>query len=100
MRRKLGKLTPAQYIKKHGAFTVTAQYEPPPSQLWDDVLYAGDAYGSFAWGCNVVEVEVDPVTFEVTPIHVTAVAEIGKAIHPMMAKARSKVAPLRASAGR
>ena len=37
------------------------------------------------WGCNVVELEVDPVTFEVTPLKVTAVAEIGKAIHPMMA---------------
>ena len=36
-------------------------------------------------GCNVVEIEVDPVTFEVRPIKVTAVAEIGKAIHPMMA---------------
>jgi CO/xanthine dehydrogenase Mo-binding subunit len=33
----------------------------------------------------VVELEVDPVTFEVTPLNVTAVAEIGKAIHPMMA---------------
>ena len=52
---------------------------------WDDETYAGDAYGSYAWGCNVVELEVDPVTFEVTPLNVTAVAEIGKAIHPMMA---------------
>ncbi|HEX4912644.1 MAG TPA: molybdopterin cofactor-binding domain-containing protein, partial [Vicinamibacterales bacterium] len=65
--------------------TVTAQYEPPPGLLWDDDRYAGDAYGSYAWSCNVVELEVDPVTFEVVPINVTAVAEIGKAIHPMMA---------------
>ncbi|MDP2052075.1 MAG: molybdopterin-dependent oxidoreductase, partial [Acidobacteriota bacterium] len=86
MRRKLGRLTPAQYFKKHGPFTVTMQYEPPAGQLWDDVRYAGDAYGSYAWGCNVVEIEVDPVTFEVTPTHVTAVAEIGKAIHPVMAE--------------
>ena len=85
MRKRIGKLTPAQYFKKHGAFTVTAEYEPPPGLLWDDTNYAGDAYGSYAWGCNVVELEVDPVTFEVTPINVTAVAEIGKAIHPMMA---------------
>ena len=85
MRKRLGKLTPAQYFKKHGSFTVTSQYEPPPGLLWDDDTYAGDAYGSYAWGCNVVELEVDPVTFEVTPLNVTAVAEIGKAIHPMMA---------------
>jgi len=85
MRRRLGTLTPAQYYKKHGAFTVTSQYEPPPGLQWSDETYAGDAYGSYAWGCNVVELEVDPVTFDVTPLNVTAVAEIGKAIHPMMA---------------
>ena len=85
MRTRLGGLMPAQYFKTHGPFTVTAQYEPPPGLQWDDERYAGDAYGSYAWSCNVVELEVDPVTFQVTPIHVTAVAEIGKAIHPMMA---------------
>jgi CO/xanthine dehydrogenase Mo-binding subunit len=85
MRQRLGKQTPAQYFKAHGPFTVTAEYEPPPGLLWNDSTYAGDAYGSYAWGCNVVELEVDPVTFEVRPIKVTAVAEIGKAIHPMMA---------------
>lgn len=85
MKKRLGRLTPAQYFKKHGSFTVTAQYEPPPGLHWSDDTYAGDAYGSYAWGCNIVELEVDPVTCEVTPINVTAVAEIGKAIHPMMA---------------
>jgi len=85
MKTRLGKLTPARYFKKHGPFTVTSQYEPPPGLQWSDDTYAGDAYGSYAWGCNVVELEVDPVTFEVTPTNVTAVAEIGKAIHPMMA---------------
>jgi CO/xanthine dehydrogenase Mo-binding subunit len=85
MKKRLGRLTPAQYFKKHGSFTVTAQYEPPPGLQWSDDTYAGDAYGSYAWGCNIVELEVDPVTFEVTPINITAVAEIGKAIHPMMA---------------
>jgi len=85
MKKRLGRQTPAQYFRAHGPFTVTAQYEPPPGLRWDDERYAGDAYGSYAWSCNVVELEVDPVTFEVTPINITAVAEIGKAIHPMMA---------------
>ncbi len=85
MRKRLGRLTPSQYFRKHGSFTVTSEYEPPPGLLWSDETYAGDAYGSYAWGCNVVELEVDPITFEVTPLNVTAVAEIGKAIHPMMA---------------
>jgi len=85
MKKRLGSLTPAQYFRRHGAFTVTSQYEPPPGLLWNDDTYAGDAYGSYAWSCNVVEIEVDPVTCEVRPTNVTAVAEIGKAIHPMMA---------------
>jgi CO/xanthine dehydrogenase Mo-binding subunit len=84
MRRRLGSLTPAQYFRTYGPFTVTAQYEPPPGLTWSDETYAGDAYGSYAWACNVVELQVDPVTLEVTPLNVTAVAEIGKAIHPMM----------------
>jgi CO/xanthine dehydrogenase Mo-binding subunit len=85
MKQRLGRMTPAQYFKAQGPFTVTAEYEPPAGLAWDDERYAGDAYGSFAWGCNIVELEVDPVTFEVRPLNVTAVAEIGKAIHPMMA---------------
>ncbi|MGE0863191.1 MAG: xanthine dehydrogenase family protein molybdopterin-binding subunit [Vicinamibacterales bacterium] len=86
VRRKLGTMTPAQYLERLGPLTVTMQYEPPAGRAWDDERYAGDAYGSYAWGCNVVEIEVDPVTFEVTPTRVTAVAEIGKAIHPVMAE--------------
>jgi CO/xanthine dehydrogenase Mo-binding subunit len=86
MRRRLGALTPAQYFRRHGAFTVTAEYEKPPGLTWDDERYRGDAYGSYGWGCNVVELQVDPVTFEVTPLQVTAVAEIGRAVHPLMAR--------------
>ena len=33
----------------------------------------------------MVEIDVDAGTGEVTPRHVTAVAEIGRAIHPQMA---------------
>ena len=68
MKQRLGTLTPAEYFRKHGSFVVTAQYEPPPSLRWDDERYSGDAYGSYGWSCNVVELEVDPVTYEVTPI--------------------------------
>ena len=36
-------------------------------------------------GCDVVEIEVDRDTWQVTPIALTTVHEIGKAIHPMLA---------------
>jgi CO/xanthine dehydrogenase Mo-binding subunit len=85
MRAKLGSMSPAAYHRKHGAVIVTTQYEQPPEMAWDDERYRGDAYGSYGWGCNVVELEVDPDTWQVTVLHTTAVAEIGKAIHPVMA---------------
>ncbi|MFP5379755.1 MAG: xanthine dehydrogenase family protein molybdopterin-binding subunit, partial [Vicinamibacteria bacterium] len=85
LRSRLGRRSPAEYFATEGPLVVTAQYEPPPGAAWDDQRYRGDAYGSYAWGCNVAEVEVDPVTWEVRPVKVTAVAEIGRAIHPEMA---------------
>jgi CO/xanthine dehydrogenase Mo-binding subunit len=86
MRTRLGDLTPREYCRRHGPFTITEQYTPPPGQQWDDESYRGDAYGSYGWGCNVVELEVDRDTWQVTPTKVTAVVEIGRAIHPSMVR--------------
>ena len=85
MRARLGRLTPAAYWKKHGGLIVTKQYEKPPSLEWSDETYRGDAYGSYGWACDVVEVEVDPITYQATPVAFTTVHEIGRAIHPMLA---------------
>jgi CO/xanthine dehydrogenase Mo-binding subunit len=85
MRSRLGALTPRQYLKQHGPLVVTKQYQQPADMAWDDAAYRGDAYGSYGWACDVVEVEVDPDTWQATPIAFTTVHEIGKAIHPMMA---------------
>jgi CO/xanthine dehydrogenase Mo-binding subunit len=85
MRARLGRMTPAAYWKKHGGFIVTKQYEKPPGLEWDDDTYRGDAYGSYGWACDVVEVEVDPITYQATPVAFTTVHEIGRAIHPLLA---------------
>src|SRR6185503_9722409 len=85
MRSRLGRITPAAYFKKHGGFVVTKQYEKPPGLEWNDETYRGDAYGSYGWACDVVEVEVDPITYQATPVAFTTVHEIGRAIHPMLA---------------
>jgi CO/xanthine dehydrogenase Mo-binding subunit len=84
MRARLGTLTPAEYFGKHGSLVVTRQYERPRDMAWDDTTYRGDAYGSYGWACDVVEVEVDRDTWEARPIAFTSVHEIGKAIHPML----------------
>jgi CO/xanthine dehydrogenase Mo-binding subunit len=84
MRKRLGGLTPREYFRRHGPLTITKSYERPAGMVWSDETYRGDAYGSYGWGCDVVEVEVDRDTFEVRPIAFTSVHEIGKAIHPML----------------
>ena len=85
MRERLGTLTPGEYLRTHGPLVITKQYEKSSAIAWDDHSYRGDAYGSYGWACDVVEVEVDPDTWQVKPTAFTTVHEIGKAIHPMLA---------------
>ena len=86
LKARIGTLTPKQYLRKHGPLTVTARYEKPPEIAWDDAQYRGDAYESYGWACDVVEVRVDPMTWQVTPTAFTTVHEIGRAIHPRLAR--------------
>ncbi len=86
MKERLNGLSPAQYHAKHGAFSVEQMYEPPDWIKWDDAAYRGDAYATYGWGCDVVELEVDPDTFEVRPLKLTAVQEFGRPIHPALAQ--------------
>lgn len=85
MRARLGRLTPAEYLARRGPLVVSTQYEPPEGLAWDDRRYRGDAYGAYGWGCNVVELALDRDTFEVRLLKATAVADVGKAIHPLLA---------------
>jgi CO/xanthine dehydrogenase Mo-binding subunit len=85
MKRRLGGLSPAAWLERHGPLVVERGYERPPGMTWDDEAFRGDAYGAYGWGCNVAEVAIDPDTYEVKPVRLTAVVEIGKAIHPGLA---------------
>jgi CO/xanthine dehydrogenase Mo-binding subunit len=85
MKTRLGRLTPRQYLRAHGPLVITKEYERPGEMSWDDSSYRGDAYGSYGWGCDVVELEIDRDTWQVQPISFLTVHEIGKAIHPMLA---------------
>ena len=85
LRRRIGDATPAEYFREHGALRVESEYEQPDWIRWDDQTYRGDAYATYGWGCNVAEVELDPVTLEARPVRLTAVVDVGKAIHPALA---------------
>lgn len=86
MRDKLGGLGPAEYHAQHGELTVERMYQPPDWIQWDDDTSTGDAYATYGWGCDVAELTVDPDTFEVRPVRLTAVQEFGRPIHPALAR--------------
>ena len=85
MKRRLKGQAPEEYLRVHGPLVVTKQYEPPSGAAFDEETYRGDAYGTYAWGCDVAEVALDPVTYEVRPVRFTAVHEIGRVLHPTLA---------------
>ncbi|MGA1983161.1 MAG: xanthine dehydrogenase family protein molybdopterin-binding subunit [Acidobacteriaceae bacterium] len=74
------------YLAQHGSLIAEARYEAPGNIFWDDDQYRGDAYPTYAWAVYVAEVAVDTLTYmaEVTDFH--ALQEVGKVIHPVLAK--------------
>jgi CO/xanthine dehydrogenase Mo-binding subunit len=85
MRARLGTMTPRQYLRARGPLVITKEYERPSEMAWDDTSYRGDAYGTYGWACDVVEVAIEPDTWQARPIAFTTVHEIGRAIHPLLA---------------
>ena len=86
MKEKLGALSPAEYFERYGGMEIEKEHEPPAWIQWNDETYSGDAYATYAWGCDVAEVEIDRDTYEVRPIRITAVQEFGTPIHPGLAR--------------
>jgi CO/xanthine dehydrogenase Mo-binding subunit len=85
-----------QYLRAHGPLEVTVRHEPPAWQIFDDHTYHGAAYPTYAWGCDVVEVDVDPDTFEVRTRSALAVCDVGKAIHPTLCRGQIEGGTLQA----
>ena len=59
---------------------VLKEYTHPPHLTWDQETLSGDAYPTYGWGVNVIEVEVDPATFEVEVVGIWTKYDIGVAI--------------------
>jgi aerobic-type carbon monoxide dehydrogenase small subunit (CoxS/CutS family) len=74
-----------RYLEKVGPLRRSSRYEPPPGIRWDDTLYQGDAYGTYAWAAYVAEVSVDMATYETRVDDFVAVQEVGTVIHPVLA---------------
>ena len=74
-----------RFLKERGPLRVERRYQKPPEIEWDDDTYQGDAYGVFSYAATVVEVEVDLDTGETRVLDARCVADIGKAVHPVLA---------------
>ncbi len=75
-----------RYLAKHGTLRESVRYEPPTKIYWDDDLYRGDAYPGYAWAVYVAEVAVDMNTYMATCTRFDALQEVGKVMHPVLAK--------------
>jgi CO/xanthine dehydrogenase Mo-binding subunit len=59
---------------------VVKEYVQPDYIRWDQETFQGNAYPVYSWGANIVEVEADPVTFEIKVLGIWGVYDIGTAI--------------------
>lgn len=73
-------------VAKHGKVRSLAQYEQPEEIGWDEENYHGSAYAAFAWAVYVARVSVDLTTYSVTVENFVALQEVGKVLHPVLAK--------------
>jgi len=74
------------YLAANGALRASVRYEPATKIYWDDDLYRGDAYPGYAWAVYVAEVAVDLNTYMATVTRFDALQEVGKVMHPVLAK--------------
>ena len=75
-----------QYVSTHSPFRCWSRYDPPSDIFWDDEKYRGEAYAAFAWAVYIAEVEVDLTTYSVAVKDFVALQEVGKVLHPLLAK--------------
>jgi len=75
-----------QYVAEHGQFCSWSRYEAPSDIFWDDEKYRGEAYAAFAWAVYVAAVTIDLNTYGVTLDDFVAVQEVGRVLHPVLAR--------------
>jgi len=75
-----------EFINDYIELEILKQYKHPEGFVWDDEKFQGDAYNTYAWGANIIEVEVNPITYEVSVTDIYAVFDIGEAIDELIVR--------------
>jgi len=79
-----------------GEISETAQYEPPPGIIWNDYTYTGSAYPVYGWAACLVDIAIDPISYEARIERCVHAVDVGKAIHPIIVKGQIEGGTLQA----
>jgi len=79
-----------------GELVEIVQYEQPPGIAFDDATYTGAAYPVYGWGACLVDVTVDPDTYEVKIDRCVQAIDVGKAINPVIVRGQIEGGTLQA----
>lgn len=67
-------------------FEIIKKYEYPKNLSWNNDKLQGNAYPEYAWGANVVEVEIDPLAYEIKVKGIWSVYDVGNPIDERIVK--------------
>ncbi|MFQ5423134.1 MAG: xanthine dehydrogenase family protein molybdopterin-binding subunit [Phycisphaerae bacterium] len=79
---ELGKLVRSLHFAKKNDVVMTTEYYEPPSVM-QDRAFKGNVSASYAFGTQVVELEVDSDTGIIRVLHVTAAHDVGRVINAL-----------------
>jgi len=63
---------------------ISKRYAYPDHLFWDDKTMKGNAYPEYSWGANVIEVQIDPLTYQPEVLGMWAVYDIGTPIDTLI----------------
>jgi CO/xanthine dehydrogenase Mo-binding subunit len=72
---------------KSGEYQLIEEHYVHPEMIpWDIFTFTGDAYPTYSWGINVVEVEVDTLLAETKLLGIWGIFDVGNAIDEIIMK--------------
>jgi len=83
---KMTFLEAVQYLYQKQQYPYALGIFQAPKVSWDEETGHGDAYFTWVYGCQAVELEVNPKTGVVTLLNAVAAHDVGKAVSPIMLK--------------
>ena len=75
-----------KHVAAHGKLRSLARYEQPEDIVWNEEKYRGSAYAAFSWAVYIAAVTVDLTTYSVSVDDFVALQEVGRVLHPVLAK--------------